>query len=89
MSKDIKMRRFFLERFEDESGISGTGRVAEGVEYHTGDCVICWLTPTSSINVYRSIKAVKEVHGHGGKTKIRWIDKDNNPPDEEVTDEQV
>jgi len=30
------MRTFFLERIEDETGISGTGIVAEGVEFSDG-----------------------------------------------------
>ena len=73
------MRRFYLERFEDATGISGTGIVAEGVEFDTGDCVLCWMTPTSSIGVYKNIKAVKAIHGHGGLTKVRWFDEDDHP----------
>ena len=76
------MRRFYLERTVDESGISGTGRVAEGVEFDTGDVVVCWLTATSSIGVYRNIKAVKAIHGHNGATKVRWFDEDDLPATE-------
>lgn len=71
------MRRFYLERKEDESGVSGTGKVAEGVEFDTGDVVLCWLTSTSSIGVYRNIKAVQAIHGHGGRTTVSWIDEDD------------
>ena len=73
------MRRFYLVRDVDESGVSGVGRVAEGVEFDTGDCVLCWLTATSSIGVYKNIKAVKATHGHGGLTKVRWFDEDDHP----------
>lgn len=71
------MRRFYLEREVDQSGVSGTGKVAEGVEFDTGDVVICWLTSTSSIGMYRNIKAVLAIHGHGGQTKVAWIDEDD------------
>lgn len=70
------MRRFYLEREEDESGVSGVGRIAEGIEFDSGKCILSWLTPTSSVGVYDNIKAVKAIHGHGGKTKIKWIDED-------------
>lgn len=71
------MRRFYLERSVDASGVSGTGKVAEGIEFDTGDVVICWLTSTSSIGVYRNIKAVRAIHGHGNQTKVVWIDEDD------------
>lgn len=71
----IHSRRFILRREEDESGVSGTGMVAEGVEFTSGMVVITWLVgPHRAINVYESIKTVEEVHGHGGKTKIEWKD---------------
>ena len=85
------MRRFYLEREVDESGVSGTGRIAEGVEFDTGDCVLCWLTATSSIGIYRNIKAVKAIHGHSGMTKVHWVDS-NDIPDgevEEKTDQEA
>jgi len=71
------MRRFYLERAVDQSGVSGTGKCAEGVEFDTGDVVLCWLTSTSSIGVYRNIKAVLAIHGHHGQTKVNWIDEDD------------
>ena len=70
------MRRFYLEREQDISGVSGTGRVAEGCEFLTGECVICWLTARSSIAIYKSIKCVIDIHGHNGKTKVVWEDKE-------------
>ena len=81
------MRRFYLEREVDESGISGTGTIAEGVEFDTGDCVLCWLTPTSSIGIYKNIKSLKAIHGHGGLTKVRWQDT-NDIPDGEIEEER-
>jgi hypothetical protein len=66
------MRNFWLERDEDATGVSGTGRVAQGTEYDTGKCALCWLTATSSIAVYDSIEHVQEIHGHQGRTRVVW-----------------
>jgi hypothetical protein len=59
-------------RDEDETGISGTGAVAEGVEFSDGTVALRWLSawPTSVVFHDRGIKAVEAVHGHGGKTRI-------------------
>ncbi len=67
-------RRFVLYRLEDESHVSGTGLVAEGIQFSSGRCVRAWLTDTPSIDVYENIGDVAEVHGHRGKTSIEWID---------------
>ena len=41
--KTNEPKRFYLHRIIDESGMSGVGRVAEGVELPDGTCVIWWL----------------------------------------------
>lgn len=66
------MRTFHLMRHEDETGISGTGNVAEGVEFSDGKVAMRWLTSTSSIAYYDNADDVITIHGHGGKTEIRW-----------------
>ena len=66
------MRKFHLWRIEDESGVSGTGIVAEGVEFADGQCVMSWLTRYHSIAVYPSAAELEQIHGHHGKTKILW-----------------
>ncbi len=71
------MRRFNLERKEDESGVSGIGLVAQGIEFDTGEIAMCWLTSTSSIGIYHNIKAVQAIHGHGGATIVVWVDDDD------------
>ncbi len=76
-SDPTRLRRFMLNRSEDECHVSGRGLVAEGVQFSCGRCVIVWLSTTPSVDVYDSIKDVEKVHGHGGKTIIEWIDKDN------------
>ena len=62
-------RLFTLIRHVDESGISGTGRVLDGVIFHTGQVVICWRTDInadksgySSIAIYPSWEAFLAVH---------------------------
>jgi hypothetical protein len=65
---------FTLIRHEDETGVSGTGTVAEGVEFTDGTCVIRWLTATSSTGIYHSIKEVEILHGHNGRTTVEWLD---------------
>lgn len=62
-------RLFSLYRQKDESGISGTGRVLDGVIFHTGQVVICWRSDVStqnlgfsSLGIYPSWKAFLHVH---------------------------
>jgi hypothetical protein len=69
-------RRFILERDEDPSGIAGTGRIAEGVLFTNGVVALRWTSewPTSVVFYDRGIEAVEAVHGHGGSTRIVWLD---------------
>ncbi len=72
---DLKhFRRFLLHRSEDACNVSGTGIVAEGIRFSSGRCVIVWLTVTPSVGIYESIDDVVTVHGHGGKTIVKWVD---------------
>ena len=68
------MKRFNLVRDEDESGVSGTGIVAQGVEFDSGRCALTWLTHLTSVAVYDNISTVEKVHGHGGKTRVEFLD---------------
>lgn len=72
------MRRFYLQRNQDASGISGLGRVAEGCQFDTGWCALVWLTKASSMCYYPSIEILDEIHGHGGMTKIVWVDDESS-----------
>ncbi len=77
MTDDLRSpRRFLLFRKEDVSGVSGTGVVAEGVEFSTGMVALMWLGewPTSVVFHDRGIESVRVVHGHSGATKIIWLD---------------
>lgn len=64
------MRTFKLIRKEDVSGVSGTGTVAEGVEFHDGQCVVSWFGKYHSIEVHPNIETVMAIHGHQGKTEV-------------------
>lgn len=68
------MKRFYLNRIKDISGISGTGRVAEGFVFDNGKVAMCWLTATSSIAVYDTVEHVEKIHGHAGATEIEWVE---------------
>lgn len=69
-----EMRKFILVRKEDVSGVSGTGVVAEGLEFSNGTCAITWMTPYRCIATYESIKALEHVHGHAGSTVVIFED---------------
>ncbi len=68
------MRRFRLNRKQDESGVSGEGIVAEGVAFSNGQCALHWLGDLSSIVLYDDMQTLESVHGHGGKTEVLWMD---------------
>lgn len=58
------------------TGVSGTGIVAEGVEFSSGVVSLTWLSdwPTSVVFHDRGIESVEAVHGHNGATVIEWLD---------------
>lgn len=68
------MRRFYLIRFNDESGVSGTGIIAEGVCFSDWSCHISWLTGHKSEGRYQNPDVMLAIHGHDGSTIIYWID---------------
>jgi hypothetical protein len=73
---------FTLIRHADESGISGVGRVLDGVVFHTGQVVVCWRSDLnvqkpgySSLAIYPSWDAFLHVHIHphpDDQTEIRF-----------------
>lgn len=75
-------RVFTMVRNADKSGVSGTGRVLDGVVFHNGQVVVCWRTDIdaakhgdSSIGIYPSWEAFKHIHisSHpDNKTEIIW-----------------
>jgi hypothetical protein len=59
-------RLFTLTRNDDETGISGVGRVLDGVVFHNGKVVACWRSDLrggfSSLAVYDSWEAFRAIH---------------------------
>lgn len=64
-------RRWNMIRHADPSGVSGTGLVALIEEVPNGPCFMQWLSITPSINTYRSLADVADIHGHDGATELR------------------
>ena len=78
-------RRFKLVRHEDNTGTSGTGVVAVGVEYPDGAVHMMWdntdnddLDTSSNGCAFKpapdGVEATREVHGHDGRTEVVFID---------------
>lgn len=79
------MRRFYLDRRIDASGVSGSGRIAEGCEFSNGWCALTWMTGKCTHSWYSTIDELEAIHGHGGATQVTWVDE----PKEEDTDEDL
>lgn len=71
-------RRFELHRDVDDTGVSGTGLVAEAIELSDGTVALRWTSewPTSVVFHDRGLDGGEAVHGHGGRTRIVWLDGD-------------
>jgi hypothetical protein len=74
-----KPRRFYLLRKEDVTGVSGPGVICEGVQFTNGTVVFRWLSDSPSVTTFFGENAVEEMldkHGHGGRTVVIWVDKE-------------
>ena len=75
-------RVFWLVRDADITGISGTGVVADGVQFPDGTVVMRWrvagtarpdhVKPTTV--VHDDLESVVGLHGHNGATRVVWVD---------------
>lgn len=74
MSNPGVPRVFILQRHVDVSGVSGTGPVAEGVEWSDGTVSLRWKGDSPSTTFWQAgISAVEAVHGHGGATEVLYV----------------
>jgi hypothetical protein len=70
----VVMSAFELRRAEDVNGISGTGVVAMGFTLPSGKAVMQWITNgLFSVNFYEKREEVERIHGHEGRTQVRYI----------------
>jgi len=67
------MKTFRLLRERDVSGVSGTGVVAEGVQFTDGTVAIRWLTERASTVIWANLDDAMAIHGHGGDTRVVWL----------------
>ncbi|MGW7685585.1 hypothetical protein ACWGID_32885 [Kribbella sp. NPDC054772] len=68
-------RRFQLHRRVDVSGVSGTGVIAEGVEWSDRTVALRWGGKYPTTTVWQDgVEALLAIHGHSGSTTIRWLD---------------
>ena len=72
------MRRFFLRRIKDETGVSRTGRVLEGVVTQAGKVLTEWRPPHSTIGVYNSMAEFLLIHVdcHPSCNEVVWLDEE-------------
>ena len=73
------IKTFTVARQSDETGVSGTGVVIEGVVLATGQCIVHWLypPPRGGIAIFDSMNDFIKVHIEphpGNKTIITFQD---------------
>jgi hypothetical protein len=69
------MRKFTVYRINDITGVSGTGVVAEGVEFACKTIAIRWLTPPpdGDVQIKGSLDKFLEIHVHPHPENITII----------------
>jgi hypothetical protein len=67
------MRVIQLRRHEDVTGASGTGIVADGVEFADGTVALRWFGEHRSTVVWSNIHSAIAVHGHDGRTIVEAL----------------
>lgn len=67
------MKYFVLKRFEDVSKISGIGVIAEGIIFSDKTVAYRWLSDIATTVIADNIETVKTLHGHDGKTEIKYL----------------
>jgi hypothetical protein len=75
LANQVGPRCFQLVRHVDVSGISGTGVVAEGVEWSDGTVALHWGGRYQTTTVWPDgVDALLSIHGHNGATTLHWLD---------------
>lgn len=70
------MRRFWLNRMKDQTGVSRTGRVLEGVLCQDGQVIIQWRPPLTSVAIYKDWQTFMTIHVdcHPSCNEVVWLD---------------
>ncbi len=68
-----KPQPFEMWRDSDETGMSGTGHVADGVEMPDGRCIMWWLVPPWTATFYGSMADLVRLHGHRDRQPVRIV----------------
>jgi hypothetical protein len=69
-------RRFYMRRMVDQTGVSRTGRVLEGVLWQNGEVTVQWRPPHSTSGFYHSLEEFNLIHVdcHPSCNEIVWVD---------------
>lgn len=71
-------KRFLLKRVVDDSGVSGCGYVAMGVQWPSKKVTIEWIVGEHiSQENHESLEDCMAIHGHGDHTVVEWLDRVN------------
>lgn len=76
-AKPGEPRVFAMVRNGDQSGVSGIGRVLDGIVWGNGKVTVCWRTQNVSIAVYDSFEVFEAIHitpHPDNGTEIEWAD---------------
>ena len=70
------LRRFYIIREKDYSGVAGIGRIVEGVLFPDGRCVLQWRKPISSLVLFESLDELLKIylHAHHGCNRLVFVD---------------
>ena len=70
------VRRFYMRRMKDETGISRTGRVLEGIVTQSGRVIVEWRPPHSTLGIYRDMAEFQTIHVdcHPSCNEVVWLD---------------
>lgn len=83
--KGDKVKPFYLFRKVDISGTSGTGIVAMGAIFPSGQVFMEWIASNHvSWNMFDNIEDVKTINGHDGATEIIMGNPDDKPKKKET-----
>ena len=86
------MKVFKIIRQNDETGVSGTGNVMDGVVFDDGQVIVSWKTDVKSTGFYNSWEDFKKVHidpHPTNKTLVREINVDWNTKGVQVAEYEL